>query len=462
MFARYTKGSRQLVTLSSAALRFRPIAAVISAAFTLGSGIALAADTCPFDNGGSDALNDGVVLTRHALGITDSPLVASTRYASLDPLQVKNNIECVGCALDMNGDAQIDTVDTTIIARHLAGFSGASLTNGLALGSGSRNTEAAVTSFLANGCGATRNITGDSVNDNVFTVTNTSRGGAILGKAGNYGSNPLVGTGTGVIGEGGTGVWGRTDAIYGAGVFGSSSAISTEAVGVAGRGYIGVKGRTENGGYAIYSEGRLGVSDTGFADFGSKTRQMISLYGNGAYGIGIQAGTMYFRMDNTVSQFRDYGFSWYRGGSHVDENNKPGAGGVELMRLNSNKGDLYVLGSVFANTTLNTSDRNLKTLIQNINPSSILEKVAAMPISKWMYKSDEAKNWHIGPMAQDFRKAFGLGQDDKTIATIDADGIALAAIKGLNQKLLEKVKLKDDEIAALKSRLNAIERKLGF
>jgi hypothetical protein len=107
---------------------------------------------CPFDGGDSDAMNDGVVLTRYALGITGSPLVSSTRYASLDPLQVKNNIECVGCALDMNGDGQIDTVDTTIIARHLAGFTGTSLTNGLALGAGSRSTPAAVTSFLVSGC----------------------------------------------------------------------------------------------------------------------------------------------------------------------------------------------------------------------------------------------------------------------------------------------------------------------
>ena len=113
------------------------------------------AQTCPFDNGGSDATNDGLVLTRYALGITGAPLTASTRYASLDPLQVKNNIECVGCALDMNGDGQIDTVDTTIIARHLAGFQGASLTARLALGvapTASRPTTAAVVSFLASGC----------------------------------------------------------------------------------------------------------------------------------------------------------------------------------------------------------------------------------------------------------------------------------------------------------------------
>ena len=37
----------------------------------------------------------------------------------------------------------------------------------------------------------------------------------------------------------------------------------------------------------------------------------------------------------------------------------------------------------------------------------------------------------IGPMAQDFYKAFGLGLDNKHITTIDEGGVALAAIQGL-------------------------------
>ena len=94
------------------------------AALTLTLTSVHAASVCPFDTGGSDALNDGVALTRYALGITGAPLTASTRYASLDPLQVKANIECVGCALDINGDGVVDTVDTTIIARYLSGFTG--------------------------------------------------------------------------------------------------------------------------------------------------------------------------------------------------------------------------------------------------------------------------------------------------------------------------------------------------
>jgi hypothetical protein len=63
-------------------------------------------------------------------------------------------------------------------------------------------------------------------------------------------------------------------------------------------------------------------------------------------------------------------------------------------------------------------------------------------------------------MAQDFHAAFGLnGADDKHIATVDADGVALAAIQGLNQKLeetrAENIALKRElsEIKALLTRL---------
>jgi hypothetical protein len=142
---------------------------VVAMILPVSIGSSLAA-TCPFDNGGSDAINDGVVLTRYALGITGTPLVASTRYASLDPLQVKNNIECVGCALDMNGDGAIDTIDTTIIARHLAGFTGMRLTQGLALGSGSRPDAASVQSFLANGCAVGGAVNAWTLGGNAFGV----------------------------------------------------------------------------------------------------------------------------------------------------------------------------------------------------------------------------------------------------------------------------------------------------
>ena len=83
------------------------------------------------------------------------------------------------------------------------------------------------------------------------------------------------------------------------------------------------------------------------------------------------------------------------------------------------------------------SDRNAKENIHAANPRGVLEKVVALPVQTWNYKSQAASVRHIGPMAQDFKAAFDLGESETGISTVDADGVALAAIQGLNQKLEE-------------------------
>ena len=90
-----------------------------------------------------------------------------------------------------------------------------------------------------------------------------------------------------------------------------------------------------------------------------------------------------------------------------------------------------------------------KANLSPISPQDVLEKVATLPISEWNFKQDNVR--HLGPMAQDFHAAFGLGADDAHIATVDADGVALAAIQGLNQKL-------EQENAELKARLERLEQ----
>ncbi len=73
------------------------------------------------------------------------------------------------------------------------------------------------------------------------------------------------------------------------------------------------------------------------------------------------------------------------------------------------------------------SDRDLKENFQPVDGDGILNKIEQMWITTWNYKSQDPSIRHIGPMAQDFA-TFGVGEDDKHITTIDADGIALAAI----------------------------------
>ena len=64
-------------------------------------------------------------------------------------------------------------------------------------------------------------------------------------------------------------------------------------------------------------------------------------------------------------------------------------------------------------------------------------------------------------MAQDFYGTFGAGVDDKHIAPLDAKGMALAAIQGLNQKVEERLQQKETEITELKQRLEKLERRMN-
>ena len=66
----------------------------------------------------------------------------------------------------------------------------------------------------------------------------------------------------------------------------------------------------------------------------------------------------------------------------------------------------------------------------------------------------------MGPSAQDFRAAFGLGHSDRMISTVDADGVALAAIQGLNRKLEREVESLAARNADLETALTKLDAKL--
>jgi hypothetical protein len=184
---------------------------------------------------------------------------------------------------------------------------------------------------------------------------------------------------------------------------------------------------------------------TGNLGFGAQTRQMLNLWG-AAYGIGVQSSAAYFRTDGE--------FFRYRRGNHSDAFSDPGAGGTQLMRLGST-GNLVIAG-----TLSQGSDRNIKQDFAPVDAHEVLEKVVALPIHSWAYTNDPSCR-HVGPVAQDFHAAFDLnGNDDKHIATVDADGVALAAIQGLNQKLEEDLRGRRAEIDALKTQNRALEERL--
>jgi len=230
----------------------------------------------------------------------------------------------------------------------------------------------------------------------------------------------------------GVAIFGKS--IGGTGVFGFSTS---------GDGVVGVS----TSGYAGSFGGKVNIrGDTSIPDdallFGSATRQMINLFGT-TYGIGVQSGTQYFRTNG--------GFAWFKGGVHNNTANSPGSGGTRLMRLDSS-GNLYTLGTVNP-----PSDRNLKADFSAVDPRSILEKLAAVPIQSWHYRSEPETVRHLGPVAQDFKAAFGLGTDDKHISTVDADGVTMAAIQGLYQMMIEK----DRQIEALTRKVEQQQAQLN-
>lgn len=124
------------------------------------------------------------------------------------------------------------------------------------------------------------------------------------------------------------------------------------------------------------------------------------------------------------------------------------AGGTGLTNANTN-GVILNPGS---GSWTSLSDRNAKENFTTINGREVLAKVSTMPVMTWNYRAQHKTIRHIGPTAQDFKEAFGLGESDTGITTVDADGVALAAIQGL----VEELKERDEAIDELKTELRAL------
>lgn len=148
----------------------------------------------------------------------------------------------------------------------------------------------------------------------------------------------------------------------------------------------------------------------------------------------VNPGAVQFGMTDSAS-----GAAWEFEAGSVFKINRGGTG-VNEFSLQPG-GDLVIAGQLFQN-----SDRDTKTAIETVDPQQVLAKVAALPISTWSRRSGAPTVRHMGPMAQDFAAAFGLGSNDRSIAIVDLAGVSLAAIKGLNAELSEK----EEQIAALR------------
>jgi hypothetical protein len=120
------------------------------------------------------------------------------------------------------------------------------------------------------------------------------------------------------------------------------------------------------------------------------------------------------------------------------------------MQIGTN-GDIRVNG-----TLVHSSSRTVKEGLSPVDPSAVLALVRQLPILRWSYIHDPARTIHIGPMAEDFYEAFGVGPDNRSIALNDTIGVALASVQGL----YELVEVKDAQISDLEARIAALEKLL--
>lgn len=122
--------------------------------------------------------------------------------------------------------------------------------------------------------------------------------------------------------------------------------------------------------------------------------------------------------------------------------------------------------------TWNTlSDRNRKENFQDLSGEDVLDRLSRIPIQRWSYITGGPAATHVGPTAQDFYAAFGLGTNPLRISSVDADGIALAGVKALESRtrdLLESHRMLADDNRQLretndelKVRIERLERLLG-
>jgi hypothetical protein len=98
------------------------------------------------------------------------------------------------------------------------------------------------------------------------------------------------------------------------------------------------------------------------------------------------------------------------------------------------------------------SDVRTKHAFRTLDGEDVLSRIAAMPVTEWSYKAQEPGIRHIGPTAQDFHAAFGLGEDPLRIGTLDADGVALAAVRALEAR----TRALQEEVEALRLRLDTL------
>jgi hypothetical protein len=103
-----------------------------------------------------------------------------------------------------------------------------------------------------------------------------------------------------------------------------------------------------------------------------------------------------------------------------------------------------------------TSSRYTKQNFMMVNGENVLSTLRNVPVSTWNYISEGKQVRHLGPMAEDFYKAFGLGVGNTSIGVQDLAGVSLAAVKALDARTAE-LQEKAAEVEQLRVEVNELK-----
>ena len=266
-------------------------------------------------------------------------------------------------------------------------------------------------------------------NGNQATGDSSVIGGGNLNLTTDIWATVAGGNGNTASGLGSTVIGGRGNT-----AFGANSAV------------IGGASNTAGGSYAVAS----GLS----ANADQALCVVFSLWNAGEPGMNCFGLSSIFRIGANHGFSVDYGVKLVNGAGNK---------GVYIGDFNLGKTITTWTGAYLsdAGVWVNASDREVKDGFIAVDAQAVLAQVVQMPVTRWHYLQEGPSVTHLGPTAQDFRAAFGLGTDDKGIGTVDADGVALAAIQGLDAKLGAALRERDATIAAQAARQATLERQVS-
>lgn len=227
-----------------------------------------------------------------------------------------------------------------------------------------------------------------------------------------------------------------TDCVIGGGAFNIASGILST---IGGGGFNKARGQfsvVAGGGGNFYTDSNLALGDWSAVPGGRRnTAGGVYSFAAGRRAKANHAGTFVWADSNDAD---------FASGADAEFNVRASGG----TRIYSNSAlTAGVTLAAGASAWVAVSDSTLKRNIRVVDGKEILAKVMQLPIKQWSYKAQDPGIEHIGPMAQDFYPLFKVGDNQKTISTIDPPAIALAAVQEL-YRMVQEQKAAQDELRA--------------